>query len=372
MKTSDFDYHLPETLIAQKPLAQRDASRLLVVHRDSGALEHRRFGDLGDYLRAGDLLVANNSRVIPARLYGRKLGPNGVPGAAVEILLLRPAPDGAWQALVGGRRMTPGKRVCILDLNGDSTGITATIVSQEEGALRLVAFDGDLDALLAEAGHVPLPPYIHERLDDPERYQTIYARPAGSAAAPTAGLHFTSDMLLGLREQGVLFETVTLHVGLDTFQPVRVDAVDEHTIHREWATLTPEAARRINEGKLAGGRLVAVGTTSVRVLETAALRSAGLQGSLQTISARDVAGETTGFCPWRPVAAFEGETDLFLYPGYKFRAVDALITNFHLPQSTLLMLVSAFAGRELMRHAYNVAVAERYRFFSFGDAMLIL
>ena len=372
MNTSDFDYDLPPALIAQTPLAQRDASRLMVVRRDTGAIEHRHFHDLGEFMQRGDLLVANNSRVIPARLLGRRLDAAGKPGAAAEILLLRPAAEGTWQALVRGRRMTVGRRIQVHDRSGAPTPVSATILAAEDGPLRLVRFDGDVDDLLAAAGHVPLPPYIHETLDDAERYQTIYARPAGSAAAPTAGLHFTPDLLLALRSQGVLFETVTLHVGLDTFQPVKAAAVADHTIHQEWATLTPESAQRINEGKLAGGRLFAVGTTAVRTIETAALRSAGIQGSLRTISARDAAGETSAFCPWRPVAAFAGDTDLFLYPGYRFRAVDALITNFHLPQSTLLMLVSAFAGQALMQHAYRVAVAEKYRFFSFGDAMLIV
>jgi S-adenosylmethionine:tRNA ribosyltransferase-isomerase len=209
-------------------------------------------------------------------------------------------------------------------------------------------------------------------LEDEERYQTVFARPVGSAAAPTAGLHFTADLLLELREMGVLFETCTLHVGLDTFKPVIAANVEEHTIHSEWATLSPEAARRINEAVLAGGRLIAVGTTSARVLETAALRSAGITGSLQEISRRDAEGETSDICPWKPVSAFTERTDLYIYPGYHFRAVDALLTNFHLPKSSLMMMVSAFASRPQIMHAYRVAVAEGYRFYSFGDAMLIL
>jgi S-adenosylmethionine:tRNA ribosyltransferase-isomerase len=241
-----------------------------------------------------------------------------------------------------------------------------------DGSRREIAFDRPIEPLLDQLGHTPLPPYIQRPLDNGERYQTIYSRPTGSAAAPTAGLHFTADLLLSLREKGVLFETVTLHVGLDTFKPVTAEAVESHTIHSEWATLSPETAQRINEAKLAGGRVVAVGTTSVRVLETAALRSAGITGSLQTISRRDISGETTNICPWRPVAAFEGRSDLFIYPGYRYRAVDMLITNFHLPQSTLLMLVSAFAGREQIISAYAAAIEARYRFYSFGDAMLIL
>jgi len=240
------------------------------------------------------------------------------------------------------------------------------------GPQRELTFICSIGDDLVTLAHVPLPPYIHETLDDAERYQTVYSRPSGSSAAPTAGLHFTGDLLMALREKGVLFETVTLHVGLDTFKPVEADQVADHVIHSEWASLTSDAARRINEAKLAGGRIVAVGTTAVRTLETAACRSAGILGTLQTISARDAAGETSNMCPWKPVAAFEGPTDLFIYPGYKFRAVDVLITNFHLPQSSLLMLVSAFAGREAVLQAYETAVAEKYRFFSFGDAMLIL
>jgi S-adenosylmethionine:tRNA ribosyltransferase-isomerase len=219
---------------------------------------------------------------------------------------------------------------------------------------------------------LPLPPYIHSTIQEPERYQTIYSRYEGSAAAPTAGLHFTAELLLSLREIGVLFATVTLHIGLDTFKPVAVEYLSQHTIHTEWARLTPETAQRINEAYLAGGRIIAIGTTATRVLETAALRSAGLNGALSDMSARDASGETFDRCPWRPVAAFEGRTDLFIYPGYRFRAVKALITNFHLPHSSLLMLVSAFAGRETILNSYQVVVEERYRFYSFGDSMLIL
>jgi S-adenosylmethionine:tRNA ribosyltransferase-isomerase len=379
MKTSDFDYHLPPEQIAQHPLAERDASRLLVMHRADGRLEHRRFRDISDYLRPGDILVANNSRVIPARLYGRKVGSGG----RVELLLLEEltaeraaereakseerAEERRWRVLAGGRRLVEGVAIELDDEAGRPAGIRATITAVLDGAQREVTFDRPLGPILDALGHTPLPPYIREPLADAGRYQTIYARPPGSAAAPTAGLHFSPELLLSLREKGVLFETCTLHVGLDTFQPVNEAQVEEHIIHSEWATLSPEAARRINEAKLAGGRLVAVGTTSVRVLETAALRSAGVMGSLQRMSEEDSLA-----CPWRPVAAFEGPTDLYIYPGYRFRAVDALITNFHLPQSTLLMLVSAFAGRERILAAYETAVREGYRFYSFGDAMLIL
>ena len=241
-----------------------------------------------------------------------------------------------------------------------------------DGPLREIQFDEAMDGMLDTLGHTPLPPYIHEPLVDAERYQTVYARQVGSAAAPTAGLHFTGDLLFALREQGVLFETTTLHIGLDTFKPVEAEDVHDHHIHTEWTRLTPEAAKRINEAKLAGGRLIAVGTTAVRTLETGALRSAGIMGPLQTISARDAAGETSNMCPWKPVAAVDEATDLFIVPGYKFRAVDMMLTNFHLPKSSLIMLVAAFAGLEETLRAYNTAVAENYRFYSFGDAMLII
>jgi len=366
MKVSDFDYDLPESLIAQHPVEPRDASRLLVLNRATGALAHRRFRDLAAYLRPGDVLVANDTRVLPARLFARK-----PTGGRVELLLLERRDAHTWTALAGGRRVEEGLALTLLDHAGRPAGVTATVVGLGAESLRLLRFSEPVEAWIEALGYTPLPPYIHEALDDPERYQTIYARPAGSAAAPTAGLHFTPDLLLALREREVLFETCTLHVGLDTFKPVAVEEVTEHVIHSEWARLTPDTARRINEAHLAGGRIVAVGTTTARVLETAALRSAGVAGSLQTISARDAVGETTELCPWQPVAAFEGSTDLFIHPGYRFRAVAALITNFHLPRSSLLMLVSAFAGREPVLAAYRAAVAERYRFYSFGDAMLI-
>ena len=368
LRTADFDYHLPPEMIAQHPVEPRDASRLLVLHRDTGEIEHRHFRDLGDYLQPGDILVANDSRVIPARLYGFKSDTGG----RVEILLLERLDERRWRALGGGKRLREGTRLTFRQDGGAPDALQATVTAVLDGAQRELTFDAPLEAHLDALGHTPLPPYIHEPLDDPERYQTIYARPAGSAAAPTAGLHFTGELLLSLRERGVRFETLTLHVGLDTFKPVEAELVAEHTIHSEWATLSPDAARRINEAKLAGGRLVAVGTTTARVLESAALRSAGIEGSLQAISARDARGETWDICPWKPVVAFSGATDLFIYPGYRFRAVDAMITNFHLPQSSLLMMVSAFATRDLILHAYREAVVEGYRFYSFGDAMLIL
>ncbi|MGB4869201.1 MAG: tRNA preQ1(34) S-adenosylmethionine ribosyltransferase-isomerase QueA [Candidatus Promineifilaceae bacterium] len=367
MKTNDFNYHLPLELIAQRPLPQRDASRLMVLHRANGRLEHRRFTDLLDYLRPGDILVGNNSRVIPARLFGQK-----PTGGKVEILLLENLDPTRWQALVGGKKLQMGAEILLENKDGLLTDVTAAVTAVLDGPQRELTFSRPIDDDLESLGHTPLPPYIHETLDDAERYQTVYSRPPGSSAAPTAGLHFTGDLLMALRDKGVLFETVTLHVGLDTFKPVEADRVADHVIHSEWASLTTEAARRINDAKLAGGRLIAVGTTAVRTLETAACRSAGILGTLQTISARDAAGETSNMCPWKPVAAFEGPTDLFIYPGYKFRAVDALITNFHLPQSSLLMLVSAFANRTQIMQAYDTAVADQYRFFSFGDAMLMV
>ena len=367
MKTSDFDYTLPPELIAQRPLAQRDASRLLVLHRSDGRIQHQQFSDILDYLQPGDALVANDSRVIPARLYGRKSS-----GGKAEILLLEQLDESRWKALVGGKKLREGSIIHLLDGAGEMSGVAAEITAVLDGPQREIQFNQPADSWLYEFGYTPLPPYIHETLDDAERYQTVYSRPPGSAAAPTAGLHFTPNLLFALREKGVIFETVTLHVGLDTFKPVEVTEVSRHTIHTEWASLSPDTARRINEAKLAGGRIVAVGTTAVRTLETGALRSAGITDSLQDISARDAAGETSNMCPWKPVSAFEGPTDLFIYPGYKFRAVDVMITNFHLPQSSLLMLVSAFAGQETIRRAYKTAVAEKYRFYSFGDAMLIL
>ena len=367
MNTADFNYTLPPELIAQRPLPQRDASRLMVLEREQCTISHRTFSDVLDYFRPGDILVANNSRVIPARLYGRK-----PTGGKVEILLLRQQENGRWLAMVGGKRLGEGSEIYLLNHTGEETELVATVTAVLESAQRELSFNQPLDEMLENIGHTPLPPYIRESLDEPERYQTVYSRPTGSAAAPTAGLHFTGDLLLALREKGIIFETVTLHVGLDTFKPVEAAQVAQHTIHSEWASLAPESARRINEAKLAGGRLIAVGTTSVRTLETAALRSAGITGSLQTISQRDASGETSNICPWKPVAAFTAPTDLFIYPGYNFRAVDAMITNFHLPHSSLLMLVSAFAGRNFILKAYETAVAEKYRFFSFGDAMLIL
>lgn len=361
METARFDYHLPQELIAQQPAEPRDSSRLLVLHRRDGRVEHRRFVDIGDYLEAGDLLVANDSRVIPARLHGRK-----PTGGVVEIFLLRQLDDEGcvWSCLVRGRGLQVGATVTLSD------DLAAEIVAVPEHGLRHVRFSAPVRPYLDDLGETPLPPYITAYHGDPERYQTVYSRPEGSVAAPTAGLHFTPELLVDLRSRGVLFDTATLHVGLDTFKPVASATVEDHVIHTEWATLSAATARRINDATLAGGRIVAVGTTTVRTLEWAAT---GAQG----IDPYDPQA-----CPWQRVAAFTGDVNLFIYPGYRFRAVDRLITNFHLPRSSLLMLVSAFvaqvhpddpdAGRRLLLDAYAQAIAERYRFFSFGDAMLIL
>jgi S-adenosylmethionine:tRNA ribosyltransferase-isomerase len=355
MKTDDLNYTLPEDLIAQHPIEPRDQSRLLVLHRDTGEIEHRIFNEIGDYLEPGDLLVANESRVIPARMVGRK----EPTGGKVEILLLRQLGPQRWRALVGGARTREGT---VLRLYGDTapSDLTAEVVETGARGERVLHFSDPVQDHFEELGHVPLPPYIHEPLARPERYQTVYAHTPGSAAAPTAGLHFTPELLLALRDRGVNLAFVTLHVGLDTFRPVSEATLEEHEIHREWCTLSRETAELINRTKVMGKRVIAVGTTSVRVLETAAR-----QGLLQS-------QDDDELCPWRPVSPFEGFTGLYITPGFRFRAVDALITNFHLPRSTLLALVMAFAGAEAIRRAYQAAIEERYRFFSFGDATLIL
>lgn len=357
MKTTDLDYTLPEELIAQTPVEPRDSSRLLVLHRDDGRLEHRIFRDIGEYLRPGDVLVANESRVIPARLFGHK-EPGG---GKVEVLLLGRLAGTHWHCLVGGARTRVGTRVH-LDQNGVPSPLMAEVLEVGERGERTLAFSEPVEAYFDVLGEMPLPPYIHEPLRDPERYQTVYSHTLGSAAAPTAGLHFTPELLLALRDRGVGFAFVTLHVGLDTFRPISEDDIEEHRIHTEWGSLSLPVAEQINRAKVMGGRVIAVGTTSVRVLETAARR-----GLLQTPD--DAPG---GMCPWRPLAPFEGFTDLYITPGFRFRVVDAMITNFHLPKSTLLALVMAFAGEDNIRRAYAEAIAQRYRFFSFGDATLVL
>ena len=359
--TRDFDYHLPNERIAQQPLEPRDQSRLLLLDRADGSLRHARFTDLPDLLRPGDLLVGNDSRVIPARLAARK-----ATGGALEILLLRPTEgdadrppeDGApspatgrqWLCLIGGR-VRAGTRFHLVAPAGVAAvdGAEGEVLTTYADGRRLVAFACDIGPLLDAWGSLPLPPYIHQRLERPERYQTVYADRAGSAAAPTAGLHFTPALLDRLAEAGIGWATVTLHVGLDTFKPVEVEDLTQHPIHREWVVLPQRTVNAIADCRQRGGRVIAVGTTTVRVLESAALAGAG-----------------------SALSAYAGWTDLFLYPGASFLVVDALITNFHLPRSSLLMLVSAFAGKERIDEAYREAIQREYRFFSFGDAMLIL
>jgi S-adenosylmethionine:tRNA ribosyltransferase-isomerase len=339
LKTSDFDYHLPESSIAQTPAEPRDSSRLLVLHRDTNELEHRIIRDVTDYLNPGDLLVLNQTRVIPARIFARK-----ETGGRVELLLLRRRDELIWEALVGGKGLRVGKMAQV------ENGPEVKIIEELDGSERLIQFSEPIEPYFAKVGNVPLPPYIHEKLEDPERYQTVYAKEPGSAAAPTAGLHFTPRLLEELQVKGVRIAYVTLHVGLDTFAPVNEDDPKEHKIHSEWCELPQETADAINETRARGKRVVAVGTTSVRTLESAA------QGSNAESK----------------VSTFMGPTSLFILPGHQFKIVDAMITNFHLPKSTLLMLVSAFAGREKILETYEAAVREGYRFYSFGDAMLIV
>lgn len=341
MKTSDFDYHLPESSIAQTPIEPRDSSRLLILHRESGEVEHRLFRDLTSFLHPGDLLVLNQTRVIPARIFARKHS-----GGKVELLLLRRRDSLTWEALVGGKGLRVGKSVEI------ENGPSAEIVEVLEGSERLIRFSEAIEPYFPHVGNVPLPPYVHEKLEDPERYQTVYSKEPGSAAAPTAGLHFTPGLFVKIQEFGVKIAYVTLHVGLDTFAPVNEDNPEEHKIHSEWCELTQETADLINETKRNGGRVIAVGTTSVRTLESAANLQSPISNS--------------------HILPFTGSTTLFILPGYQFKVVDAMITNFHLPKSTLIMLVSAFAGRERILHTYELAINEGYRFYSFGDAMLIL
>jgi S-adenosylmethionine:tRNA ribosyltransferase-isomerase len=340
MRTSDFDYPLPRDLIAQTPIEPRDHSRLLVVHRSTGALEHHRFYEIGHFLKPGDLLVLNDSRVIPARLKGRRVGTGG----AVEVLLLHRTGAGVWKALVKpGRRLRPGARF-------EVDGAEGEVLEDAGGGTRLVHLSDE--GVIQRAGEIPLPPYIHTPLVDRERYQTVYARADGSAAAPTAGLHFTPELLEGLRQGGIRFAHVTLHVGLDTFRPVQSEEPEKHRLHSEYFELGQEAAREISLARAEGRRIVCVGTTSVRVMEQAALLS-----------------QQHGEAGLEPRS---GWADLFILPGHHFRLVDGLITNFHLPRSTLLMLVCAFAGRRLVMGAYNEAITQGYRLFSFGDAMVIL
>lgn len=341
MNTADFDFHLPEELIAQTPLEKRDASRLLVVDRSSGEFSDQHFDSIIDQLQPGDALVMNNTRVLPARLYGEKPGTGG----HVELLLLKNTEGDHWEVLAKpAKRLKVGAQVSF----GDGR-LTATVVEELEHGGRIVRFDyqGIFLEVLESLGEMPLPPYIHEKLADRERYQTVYAKENGSAAAPTAGLHFTKELLAQIEAKGVKLVYLTLHVGLGTFRPVSVDNLDDHEMHSEFYTLSEEAAATLREVKANGHRVIAVGTTSIRTLETIGNK---FQGDIQADS---------------------GWTNIFIKPGYQWQIVDAFSTNFHLPKSTLVMLVSAFAGRDLTLKAYEHAIAERYRFFSFGDAMFI-
>ena len=341
MKTHDFYYDLPKERIAQTPVEPRDHSRLLVMDRFTGEMEHRHFYDIVDYLRPGDLLVINDSRVLPARLYGYKEDT----GAHMELLLLEQKENLVWECLAKpGKKAKPGTKLIF----GDGL-LTGEVVEVKEDGNRMVQFtcDGNFYSVLDQIGQMPLPPYITEKLQDKERYQTVYSKELGSAAAPTAGLHFTPELMDKIRAMGVEFASVTLHVGLGTFRPVKAEEVTDHTMHSEHCLLPQETADKILKTKANGGRVIAVGTTSCRTLESVATFTGKIQH-------------------------WEGYTDIFIYPGYQFKVLDGLITNFHLPESTLIMLVSAFAGREHILHAYEEAVKREYRFFSFGDACLFL
>jgi len=339
MKTSDFNYELPKELIAQTPIARRDGSRLMVMDRTTGEVSHRRFYELPDFLEPGDCLVLNDSRVIPARLFGRR-----PTGGAVEVLLLTDKGDGVWECLTRpGHKTRPGT-----ELSFGEGELTATVEQVTEGGNRLIRFhyDGIFMEILEKLGRMPLPPYIHEELQDSERYQTVYSRELGSAAAPTAGLHFTPELLKKIGDKGVTLAYLTLHVGLGTFRPVKEDEIEEHEMHSEFCIIPQSVADAVNRAKDTGHRVICVGTTSCRTVESRADESGHL-------------------APW------SGWTNIYIYPGYRFKCMDGLVTNFHLPESTLIMLVSAFAGREHVLAAYEEAVREKYRFFSFGDAMFI-
>lgn len=341
MKTKDFYFDLPEELIAQKPLVDREQSRLMIVHRESGAIEHRIFKEIVEYLQEGDCLVLNNTKVIPARLFGVK----DHSGGKVEFLLLKRIEGDRWETLV-----KPGKKARVGDTIVFGEGILkAKVVGYGDEGSRIVDFvyEGVFEQILDQIGMMPLPHYIKERLEDKERYQTVYAKYEGSAAAPTAGLHFTHELLNELQERGVKIAYITLHVGLGTFRPVKTENILEHKMHAEYFEVSAETADLVNHTKKNGGRVIAVGTTSTRTLESIA----------------DEKGMIRSCADW---------TDIFIYPGYKFKTVDGLITNFHLPESTLVMLVSAFSSREIILHAYEEAVKNRYRFYSFGDAMLLI
>jgi S-adenosylmethionine:tRNA ribosyltransferase-isomerase len=346
LKTSDFDYSLPPEFIAQTPAEPRDQSRLMVLHRSDGSIEHHRFSEIVDFLRPTDVLVLNDTRVIPARLRAQKGS-----GGKVEILLLRRLEPGLWEALVKpSKRIAVGDKVEVVSMQLGAEGKTAfvEVLDRKEQGVRVVHLADE--ALVEELGQIPLPPYIHDYHGDRERYQTVYSREKGSVAAPTAGLHFTPGLLSQIREMGIELVLVTLHVGLDTFRPIHEEDPRQHHIHHEFGVLTPEAAEKLTRAKADGRRIVCVGTTAVRLVEQAALASEGIEG----------------------VNPFQGWVDLFILPGHRFRLVNVMITNFHLPRSTLLMLVSAFAGKDFISRAYQEAIRERYRFYSFGDAMLIV
>lgn len=340
MKTSDFFYNLPEELIAQTPVEPRNSSRLMILTRDSGAVEHKHFYNLPEFLKPGDCLVLNDTRVLPARMYGVREDT----GAVVEFVLLRQHGNMLWECLAGpGKKAKEGYKFKFSDK------LSAVVTEVMPDGNRMIEFqcDGDFFTVLDEVGQMPLPPYIKEKLKDKERYQTVYSKEAGSAAAPTAGLHFTKEMLESIKKSGVNIAYVTLHVGLGTFRPVKVEDVTKHKMHTEYFYIPEEAADIINETKKNGGRVICVGTTSCRTVESCAAR----YGEIRSCS---------------------GDTDIFIYPGFEFKCMDGLVTNFHLPESTLIMLVSAFAGYDNVMNAYNTAVKEKYRFFSFGDAMLII
>ena len=341
MNVKDFDFYLPEELIAQNPLQDRTSSRLLVLHKETGKIEHKQFTDLIHYLNPGDTLVLNDTRVIPARLFGVKEGT----GAHIEVLLLKQLENDTWETLVRpGKRVRPGTRIVF----GEGLLVGECLEETQVGGRTIrFEYEGIFNELLDQLGEMPLPPYIKAHLDDPERYQTVFAKHRGSAAAPTAGLHFTEDYLAMIQEKEINLAYVTLHVGLGTFRPVSADTIEEHEMHSEFYRLTEENARIINETKEKGNRVIGVGTTSCRTLETIASKHGGR------------------------VDAEEGWTNIFIYPGYTFTLIDALLTNFHLPQSTLVMLVSALAGKENIINAYEEAIGKEYRFFSFGDAMFI-
>ena len=340
MKLEEFNYYLPERLIAQTPIEPRNSSRLLVLGKNNGEIQHKHFYDISDYLKKGDCLVLNNTRVLPARIFGIRKDT----GAVVEFVLLKQKEANKWECLAG-----PGKKAKTGHEFKFSDKLTATVADVLPDGNRIMEFnsDGEFFSVLDEIGQMPLPPYIKEKLEDKERYQTVYSKNLGSAAAPTAGLHFTNEMLNDLKNKGVNIAYVTLHVGLGTFRPVKVDDVTQHKMHSEWYEVSKETANIINETKKNGGRVICVGTTSCRTVESVAEK-------------------------YGKITECSGDTEIFIYPGFEFKCMDGLITNFHLPESTLIMLVSAFAGYDNVMNAYNKAVEEKYRFFSFGDAMLIL